>query len=272
MGAYEEGIETIRKQRDQNTKSNPLSWLNLAGLFWLEEGENSFGSDPANKIALSEFPHPLCGKFIFRNGTVAFHPAPNVIFTCNRPDAIGRPLISDIEKEPDLITIGSITMKIIIRGAITLVRAWDQKSPAGKQFTGFKYYPVNEAYRVKAKYIQYDPPKIVERIDIIGTKTQGQYLGRVEFMMHGAACSMEAEKSDDKILFHFTDATSKLTTYGGGRKFSLSLPSGDEIILDFNLTENWPCAYTPFATCPVVPPENRLAIKVEAGELNYFDH
>ncbi len=97
-------------------------------------------------------------------------------------------------------------------------------------------------------------------------------MGRVEFSLNGVNCELEAEKSDDKLLFHFTDVTSKVTTYGGGRKFSVPLPEGNEIILDFNLTENWPCAYTPFATCPVVPQENRLSIKIEAGEINYLDH
>ena len=266
-----ESIENIRLREDNESKSNPLSWLNLAGLFRLEEGENTFGSDESNHISLSGFHQPFCGNFSIKDGKVTFHPSNNVIFTSNKPAPETRPLIFDIDNEPDLINIGTITFKIIVRGEATFVRAWDSESPVGKQFTGFKYYPVNKEYRVTAKYVRYDPPKNIKRLDIIGTESVGQFLGQTQFSLHDMDCTLEAEKSGDKFLFHFTDATSKVTTYGGGRKFSISQPKGNKLILDFNLSENWPCAYTHFATCPVVPQENRLPIKIEAGEKKYFD-
>lgn len=272
MPAYTEEIEEIRKKRDEDTKANPLSWLNLAGLFWLEEGENSFGSDETNKISLAGFPQKYCGKFIFKENIVTFHPEKDVTFTCNRPNPESRPLISDLDAEPDLISAGSITMKIIIRGDVTLIRAWDRESTVGQQFTGFRYYPVNEDYRVRAKYIRYETAKVVKRLDIIGTETEGLFLGQVQFTLHGTDCALEAEKSEGKLLLHFTDSTSKVSTYGGGRKFLIPQPEGDEVILDFNATNNWPCAYTPFATCPVVPQENRLTIKIEAGEKTFLSH
>lgn len=269
MTAYIKSVEDIRERRNQKTKKDSLSWLNLIGLFWLEEGENSFGSAEDNQISLPKLPAPFCGTFNYKNGIVTFNPAKDIIFTCNRPNPESRALISDIDKDPDLISIGTITMKIIIRGEATLVRVWDSESVVGTQFTGFKYYPVNETYLVKAKYIRYDPPKTIKRVDIIGTESEGQLLGQAQFSLNGTECTLDAEKSGDKLLFHFTDATSKVTTYGGGRKFTTPQPEGDEIILDFNFTENWPCAYTPFATCPVVPQENRLSIKIEAGEMKY---
>jgi len=271
MKKYIKSIQDIRKRRDQITKTDPLSWLNLAGLFWLEEGENTFGNDEGNKIYLAEFPMSYCGKFNFKDAMVTFHPAKDIIFTCNRPTPEIRPLVSDLDKEPDLINIGPITMKIIIRGEATLVRAWDRESLAGKQFTGFKYFPVDERYRVKARYVRYDPPKILKGLDIIGTETEGQFLGQVQFILNGMDCALEAEKSGDKLLLHFTDLTSKITTYGGGRKLSVPQPEGDQITLDFNLAENWPCAYTHFATCPVVPQENRLLLKIEAGEMKFIE-
>ena len=272
MTSYLTNLNNMRSQRDKEVSSDPLHWLSLAGLFWLEEGENSFGSDEGNKIVLPAFPAPTCGSLYFENGKITLHPAKDVIFTSNRPNPENRPLISDLDKEPDLINIASLTMKIIIRGTATLVRIWDRESPAKKEFTGFKYYPVKEEYVVKAKYIRFDSPKTVKRVDVIGTETEGLFLGQAQFTLNGIHCTLEAEKDRDELLFHFTDGTSKITTYGGGRKFRIPHTDKDEIILDFNLTENWPCAYTPFATCPVVPNENRLPIKIEAGEKNYFDH
>ncbi|MCE7919082.1 MAG: DUF1684 domain-containing protein [Chloroflexi bacterium CFX1] len=82
----------------------------------------------------------------------------------------------------------------------------------------------------------------------------------------GVDCALEAEQSGDELLFNFKDGTNADTTYGGGRRFYLPPPEGDEIILDFNLTDNWPCAYTPFATCPIPPRQNVLKVRVEAGE------
>jgi uncharacterized protein len=106
---------------------------------------------------------------------------------------------------------------------------------------------------------------------MIGTETESVYLGQAQFSWNGVDCALEAEKNGDKILLHFDDKTKTDTTYGGGRKFNVPIPQGNEVILDFNLAENWPCAYTPYATCPVTPIENRLSIRIEAGEMKYFE-
>lgn len=271
MKSYETEINSLRSKRNKKTASDPLHWLNLAGLFWLEEGENSIGSDETSKIFLPAFPHPHCGTLRFIDRVVTLHPADNVHITLNGRAPEGRPLRTDREREPDLIEIGSLTMKIIVRGGEPLVRIWDRESPAGKNFAGFHYFPVKPEYRVVAKYIRYDPPRPIKVMEIIGTEIDSAFLGQAQFTLNGVDCNLEAEQSGDKLLFNFTDGTNKDTTYGGGRKFYMPAPDGDEIILDFNLTENWPCAYTPFATCPIPPRENRLPIKIEAGELKYHD-
>lgn len=271
MADYEETITNIRAARNLKTASDPLHWLNLAGLFWLEEGENPFGSDSANKIVLPEFPYANCGTFRLKDGLVTLHPTKSASITINDAAPETRPLLTDREKAPDLISIGSLTMKIIIRGGVPLVRIWDRESPAGRNFTGFHYYPAKPEYRITAKYVRYDPPKPIKVMEAIGTEIDSFLLGQAQFTLNGTDCTLEAEKSGEELLFNFTDGTSKDTTYGGGRKFYLPKPEGDEIILDFNLTENWPCAYTPYATCPIPSKENRLPIKVEAGELKYHE-
>lgn len=162
-------------------------------------------------------------------------------------------------------------MKIIIRGGVPLVRIWDRESPVGRNFTGFHYYPVKPEYRVSAKYIRYDPPKPIKIMEVIGTEIDSMFLGQAQFALNGVHYTLEAEQSGGELLFNFTDGTNKDTTYGGGRKFYLPIPKGEEIILDFNLTENWPCAYTAFATCPIPPKENHLPIKIEAGEMKYSE-
>lgn len=271
MTDYEADIKKHRELRDKNTSSDSLHWLNLAGLFWLEEGDNSFGSDENNKIYLPEFPLAHCGSFNLTGGVVTIQPAADAKITLNSGPLESRPLITDHDKEPDFIHIGPLTMKIIIRGGAQLARIWNRESHAGMDFAGFHYYPVKPEYRVTAKYIRYDPPKPIKVMEVIGTEINSALLGQAQFTLNGISCTLEAEQSGDKLLFNFTDGTNKDTTYGGGRKFYLPKPKGDEIILDFNLTENWPCAYTPFATCPIPSKENRLPIKVEAGEMKYHE-
>ncbi|MCC6260023.1 MAG: DUF1684 domain-containing protein [Anaerolineales bacterium] len=268
---YTDRINQLRAEKFQAAKSNPLDWLNLAGLFWLEEGENSFGSAESNKIVLPQFPAAECGSFKLENGIVTFTPAQGVEFSANAADVDKRALHTDRTSDPDLINFGSLTIKVIVRGAATLLRIWDREAPVKQAFTGFKYYPPNEDYIVKAKYVPYNPPKKIPRVDIIGTASEGRLLGQVQFSLNGIACALEAEESGEDLLFHFTDETSKATTYGGGRNFVIPQPTGAEVILDFNLAENWPCAYTPYATCPMVLKENRLPIAIEAGEKKYFE-
>ena len=271
MTTYEAVIEKHRKARNEKTASDPLHWLNLAGLFWLEEGENSFGSADDCKISLPEFPGKICGTLELKNGKVTLHPANGGDLTVSGKKAEETVLQSDHDKEPDMIETGSLTMKIIIRGGQPMVRIWNRESQAIKDFDGFHYFPVKDEYRVTGKYVRYDPPKPITVTEVIGTEVESFLLGKAIFTLNGVECTLEAEKSGNKILFNFTDGTNKETTYGGGRKFYMDEPAGDEIVLDFNLTENWPCAYTPYATCPLPLKENRLPVKVEAGELKYYD-
>ncbi len=271
MDSYIENINRQRKEEDARAAADPLDWINLVGLFWLEEGKNSLGSDEDAKIFLPQLPKPDCGYFLFEDGKVTIHPNKDIAITMNGGAIENRPLRTDAEDESDSLEIGSLTFKIIIRGADTLVRVWDRNSENRRKFKGFKYYPVNPEYRITAKYVRYSPPKSNIKIDAIGTESDGRFLGQAQFTLNGVPCTLEAEESGRKLLFNFRDETNNDTTYGGGRKFYLPVPEGDEIILDFNLAEHWPCAYTPYATCPIPPRENKLAVRVEAGEKKFKD-
>jgi uncharacterized protein (DUF1684 family) len=71
---------------------------------------------------------------------------------------------------------------------------------------------------------------------------------------------------DDEIFFVFRDRTSGKETYGAGRFLKANPAAGGCMTLDFNRACNPPCAFTPFATCPLPPPENWLPFAVPAGE------
>lgn len=269
MNEYNEYVAQKRKEREAGFISNPLSWLNLVGLFWLEEGENSVGSSAEAKISLPQFSQPICGHFLFANGKVTIHPKMDM--TMNGGNVEARPLYHDKDKQADLLEVGTLTMKVIVRGDATLIRVWDREAELKKSFTGFNYYPTDPEYKVTAKYVRYDPPKPTIRIEGISTEIQTFFMGRAQFVLKGVECALEAEQSGDELLFNFKDETNGDTTYDAGRRFYLPPPQGDEIVLDFNLTDNWPCAYTAFATCPIPPRENKLKVRVEAGEKKFKD-
>lgn len=267
MNAYIEQVNQARKKREESFATDPLGWLNLAGLFWLEEGQNSFGSSAEAKICLPQFPQPISGYFLFQNGNVTVHPKAEMTMNGGAVDV--HPLYTDKDNRADLLETGSLAMKIIVRGDVTLVRVWDRDSQEKKNFKGFNYYPVDPAYKVTAKYIRYDPPKATIRMEGIGTEVPTFFVGQAQFTLNGVECKLEAEESGETLLFNFKDETNADSTYGGGRRFYLPPPAGDEIELDFNLADNWPCAYTPFATCPVPPRENKLNVRVEVGEKKF---
>ena len=267
MNEYIEYVNTARKKREDSFASNPQSWLNLVGLFWLEEGENSFGSSPEAKISLPQFPQPICGHFQFKNGQVTLHP--QTTMTLNGGTLESRPLFTDKDPQADILEVGTLILKIIVRGDATLVRVWDRKAELKKGFKGFNYYKPDVKYKVTAKYVRYDPPKPTIRMEVIGNEVPTFFMGQAQFALSGTQYTLEAEQSGNELLFNFKDGTNSDTTYGGGRRFYLPVPEGDEIILDFNLTDNWPCAYTPFATCPIPPKENVLKVRIEAGEKNF---
>ncbi len=266
-------LETLlqsRKERDERVKTNPRHWLALAGLFWLEEGDNPFGSADSNKIVLPGFPHPRSGCLRLENGQVCLTEAAEGVLL-NRQTAELRILKADADGDPDLVEAGPIHLMVINRGGKAMLRAWDVDSPSLKAFKGFKYFPVNPAFNVEASFIPYDPPRIFTVTDVIGSQHESSMLGEVHFNLDGKDLVLQVEDAEDEGLISFVDETRKDLTYPGGRLLTLPKPLIETFRLDFNAALNWPCAYTPWATCPLPPKENFLPVRIEAGEMRYHD-
>jgi uncharacterized protein (DUF1684 family) len=270
MPSYINSVLHQRAERDKHMIVNPLNWLALCGLFWLEEGENSFGSGPSNRIVLPESLPARAGVFTLMEKNVYLTQYFEGL-TINGKRHEVRALLSDRDGNPDTIAVGSISLRILQRGDRFLVRAWDRDSQAVKDFKGLKYYPVKPEYCVTASYTAYDPPMQRKTFDVIGSERVSEFPGWVKFTLDGNPYRLEAEDSDDELLLNFTDLTKLDDTYPGGRYITVPKPTSSEITLDFNLAINWPCAYTSFATCPLPPSENRLGVRIEAGELRYHD-
>jgi uncharacterized protein (DUF1684 family) len=181
-------------------------------------------------------------------------------------------LRSDAEAESDLITLGDLTMVLIRRGTRHAIRLWDRRSPARQAFSGRRWYPLREAYRLTAHFVPHDPPHTLAVPNILGETEQRLSPGYAAFTINGQAHSLDAVTEGEELFFIFRDQTAGDTTYAAGRFLKAAFPQHGQITIDFNRAYSPPCAFTAFATCPLPPPGNHLPVRIEAGELYDGDH
>lgn len=270
--AFAKDEQDWRAQRLSRLTSE-TGWLSLVGLHWLENGENRFGSDPKNEVALPEGTAPArAGSFFLENGRVRVHAAPDSGVTLGGASVVDRELKSDADDEPDLLLLGRLQMFVIKRGERFAIRVKDPKSPARTAFHGLDYFPADPRYKVVATFTPYDPPKDVQIPNILGTVETMKAPGRVTFVLDGKQLSLVPvlEEPDAKELFFiFKDGTSGKETYPAARYLYSTLPENGKVVLNFNRAYNPPCAFTHFATCPFPTKENVLPVRIEAGEKAY---
>ena len=232
MEDYIEEITRWREKREMALKADD-GWLCVSGLQWLENGEN----------IVETLSFQLASDGVTHDGALL------------RPDV-------------DKITVGDKTMFVIVRGPKTGLRSLDKQSPYRKQFTGLKWYPVKEEYRIEGRFLPYAEPREVRMATVIGVDEDYSSPGLVEFELHGQTCRLEPVLvSSGRLFFVMRDETAGNTTYGASRFLYADPPLEGKVILDFNKAYSPPCAFTPFATCPLPLPENRLPVAVEAGEM-----
>ncbi len=243
---YQAEIEKWRAAEEAALRS-PSGWLALAGLEWLKEGEN--------RIAMPEGA-PDFGVFELRGGKVTLRPAGAPTLEM-RSDAGGRPTV--VEREGYSVTI-------IERGKRIGVRIRNRNSPALREFPGMQWFPVDEKYRIAARWEPYDQPKPIAIVNVLGDVSQEKSPGRARFRIGDREFTLEPVDQGRTLFFNFRDETSGKETYGAGRFLYADRPAGGIVILDFNKAVNPPCAFTPFATCPLPPSQNNLRVRIEAGE------
>ena len=248
-------------------------WLTLVGLYWLKDGANTFGRDRSNTISLND-PQlgRRAGRFILAGGSVRFEAERGgCVRLAGRPVA-AQTLRSDASGEPTVLNCGSIEFFVIERGGQFGLRVRDRASRARREFRGLDYFPVDPGWAIAARFEPYDPPRHVPIVNVLGMEIDMESPGAVVFERDGREWRLDAlleEPGANELFVMFADATSGRETYGGGRFLSAPLPAAGTVVVDFNKAYNPPCAFTAFATCPLPPPQNRLALRISAGELRY---
>ena len=269
--AYAQEIETWRKERFEGLKKED-GWFSLVGLFWLQPGENRFGSDPENRVIFPEGRAPAVAGTLIREGeAVRVKVEPGVTVTSDGQPVTEMALKPDITGEPTVLQIGSLSFHVIQRGDRLGVRVKDSKSEALAAFHGLEYFPLQPAWKVTARFEPYNPPKQVPIPNILGDVEDSPSPGAVVFDWNGKTYRMDALQGgkDGSLFLIFADQTNGKETYGAGRFLGTEPPKDGKVVVDFNTAYNPPCAFTAFATCPLPPSQNRLALRVEAGEKKY---
>lgn len=261
----------------------PDGWLSLAGLEWLAAGDNSFGGAADNKVHLPGTSVAHLGVLRLKDDTVRLvEPAGGFPAGFLVAGAAATPQVlrtdADHDKHAVHMTVGTLNIYVIRRADRFALRVKDSNSQALREFRGLKWYEPDAAYRVPAKWIPYNPVKKMTLLNMTGTSYEAPVPGAAEFQLSGVTYRLEPVLEEDppKLFFILRDTTSTSTTYGASRFLYTGLPSAGvaqpgELVLDFNHLENPPCAYTPFATCPLPPAGNRLPIALPVGELRYHE-
>ncbi len=280
--SYVKTVTEWRAQREAALKADD-GWLTVVGLEWIKNGENTIGSDPSSTVVLPKSAPARAGTLTLANNKVRFKPAaglaPGAILINNQP-------AREMELRPDLdaactrVVVGRVKFFIIQREdkaggqAKFGVRIKDNDSAQRREFSGLKWYPVDPSWRITAQYIPFDKPRELTFETLVGLKEHDQSPGYVQFERDGKHYRMDAVVEDTDLWFVMRDSTSGKSTYAASRFLYADLPKNGlkqagPVVIDFNQAENPPCVFTPYATCPLPPPQNRLTLAVTAGEQMY---
>ena len=264
---YQASQEAWRATRETNLKADG-SWLTMAVLHFLREGQNSFGSSPLNDLVLPEGPEEA-GVFELRNHEVFVHAAGGRTLSVNEEPVTSTQLYPT-ESTRQNLTVGDLTLWIHYSGDRLAVRMSDPNSEIRTSFTGLKWFPIDERYRVRGRFVPHAEPTTVLLPNILGDIEPFTSHGSVVLTVNGQEATMLPMTSGDRLWFIFRDLTSGSETYPAARFLYADAPDEEGwTTVDFNQAYNPPCAFNPYTTCPLPPEPNRLKVRVEAGEQKY---
>lgn len=270
-GDYKLSIEQWQAKRVESLKK-PDGWFSYAGSGIVNLGKSTIGSASDNTIVLSGGPAHV--------GTLILDKAGAAKFSANRDSGVtidGKPVKGKIrlkdnsgEAKPTRIDIGDAWFYLVRMSDVIGWRYRDPNSPRLKSFTGIDTFQIDPSWRIEAEWQAYNPAREIELVTIINTLSKAPVPGKAIFERDGSKFELEPVLEDDgQLFFIFTDKTSGKETYPAARFLYADPPKDGKIVLDFNKAFNPPCALSPHVVCPTAPPENRLKLRVDAGEKIY---
>lgn len=268
--AYVAEIESGRAERVQRLLRDE-GWLTLVGLHFLAAGSNSVGSASDNAIVLKNAPAHL--------GTIVLNERGGATITLNPAEEVrveGEQVLTAQLREAGVlpatrVTFGTLSFHLIDRGGRKALRVRDTASERRAKFAGIEHFPIDPSWRIEADWVWFERAREVMIKNILGQEMRALVPGKAVFEREGKTFELLplVEGGDEPMMFVISDLTSGVETYGAARFVYAEPPRDGKVVLDFNEAINPPCAFTPFATCPLPPQENRMQIAVRAGEKDY---
>lgn len=262
---YTDGIDAWHAGRIERLQQ-PGSWLTLVGLFALPEGRSTIGTSTEADLHLDTAGPPHIGDIVLTGLTAMF--IANAPSTHEGEPVYETELAADTTGAPTVIETGSISFYLIVRHGRPYLRVKDANAPLRMHFEGIERWPVDESWRIEARWVEYDEPQVRVFPDVLGVAEEAEVTGEARFTIDGTDYVLYPNSvGDDWMYWVFGDTTNGIETYGGGRFYYSDLPDEEgRLILDFNRCYNPPCVFTPYATCPLPADDNVLDLEITAGE------
>lgn len=264
-------IETWRAARVARLTA-PDSWLTLIGRHRLAPGANTVGTAEDNSVRLAAGPPYLATVTLASDRSVTLAPVVSALLEIDGVRTRATTKLDYLGAKPTRVTFGSANFYVMPRGPDLYLRVRDTEAPNLQHFAGIDYFPIDPAWRIEAAWVPFDPPRPVNITNMIGITEPAPVPGKAVFTRDGRTIELlPIDEGGDNLFFVLTDLTAGEETYGASRFLYAKKPQPGEtkVILDFNKMQNPPCAFTEFATCPLPPKENRIPLRVTAGEKNY---
>ncbi len=265
--AYRKSVEDWRARVEKNLRADN-GWLTLAGRFVLKPGENTFGSGEGNDVV---FPKGVgqkgMGSVFVTPGRVTVKLVEGLKMKKDGIEFTERDMGTSSETR-DWVSVGKVAFHFIERDGKYIMRLADNQSDVRNSFGGRVWYAVDDNYRMKARFVPYDPPRKVQIVDVLDQLTDETVPGYVEFELRGRRYQLDVIGEDDGLFIIFRDDTAGDATYKTGRFLHVEQKpkAGETFEFDMNRAYNPPCAFSEFTTCPLPPKQNILKVRIEAGE------
>lgn len=265
---YVRQVKAWKQDRVESLKS-PTGWLRLDGMFWLDEGENSFGSGEDQDIQFPEGTIPEnAGTLVFESGQVTMNVAEGVTIT-HEGEPLSEMVLFDGENEDTPhVEHESLEWFVIVREDLVGIRLFNKDNEKADQFTGFDSYPIDPKWNRRARFIPNPEGTTMSVLNVLGQELEVASPGVLEFSIDGEIYTLDAIDSDDNMFMIVGDQTNETETYQAGRYIYVDFPEeGSQYTnIDFNKIYNPPCAFSVFTTCQLPPPQNQLEVAITAGE------
>ncbi len=255
-------LESHRRWRNARHAelAGPESWLGLTGLYWLEPGSNVVGSADDAAVRLPGGPARQ-GVLDWDAGRISWQPV----------GAAAVELETDHAGQPTIVSLENASFFVVDRDRRLAARVRDRDWAGKRHFDGVACFDYDPAWRLEARWEKLPEPLSMEVPNVSGDLKMVRVTQRAVFEHAGASYALlPMLVGEGEVFFVFRDRSSGRETYGAGRFLKVPVAVDGKITLDFNFAYNPPCAFTPFATCPLPPPENWLPFAIGAGEKKWL--